>query len=35
MQYHPDRVASMGPEIIALAEQHMRRINAAYKALGG
>ena len=34
-QYHPDRVASLGPELRAVAEARMREINAAYEALGG
>lgn len=29
-QYHPDKVATMGPEIRALAESKMREINAAW-----
>jgi DnaJ like chaperone protein len=29
-QYHPDRVAHMGPEIRALAEAKSRQINEAY-----
>lgn len=29
-QYHPDRVASLGPEFIQLAESRMKAINAAY-----
>ena len=32
-QYHPDRVSGMGPEIIAVAEQRTKEINAAYAAL--
>ena len=31
-QYHPDKVARMGPEIRALAEQKSAEINAAYQA---
>jgi len=31
-QYHPDKVARMGPEIRALAEQKSAEINAAYEA---
>jgi hypothetical protein len=31
-QYHPDKVARMGPEIRALAEQKSTEINAAYEA---
>jgi DnaJ like chaperone protein len=30
-QYHPDKVARMGPEIRALAESKSVEINAAYK----
>jgi DnaJ-domain-containing protein 1 len=30
-QYHPDKVARMGPEIRALAESKSAEINAAYK----
>jgi DnaJ-domain-containing protein 1 len=29
-QYHPDRVAGLGPELQALAEQHSKEINRAY-----
>ena len=29
-QYHPDKVASLGPELQALAEQTAKRINRAY-----
>lgn len=29
-QYHPDKVQHLGPELVALAEQHAREINAAY-----
>ncbi len=32
-QYHPDRVADMGPELRDLAEQHTKELNAAYDAL--
>jgi DnaJ-class molecular chaperone len=32
-QYHPDRVADMGPEIRALAEKRAKEINAAYEQL--
>ncbi|MBI5507357.1 MAG: DnaJ domain-containing protein [Deltaproteobacteria bacterium] len=32
-QYHPDKVAGMGPEIIAVAEARTKEINAAYDAL--
>ena len=31
-QYHPDKVAGMGPEIRAVAEAQSARINAAYEA---
>ena len=31
-QYHPDRVAQMGPEIRALAEQKTAQINRAHDA---
>ena len=34
-QYHPDRVASLGPEFRELAEQRMKDINAAYAELTG
>jgi DnaJ-domain-containing protein 1 len=29
-EYHPDNVASLGPDIRALAEQKAKEINAAY-----
>ncbi len=32
-QYHPDRVANLGPEFRALAEEKMKEINAAYSEL--
>ncbi len=32
-QYHPDRVADLGPEIRAVAERRAKEINAAYDAL--
>jgi DnaJ-domain-containing protein 1 len=32
-QYHPDRVAGMGPELRELAEKHTKELNAAYAAL--
>lgn len=32
-QYHPDRVAGMGPEIRAVAERRTKEINAAYSRL--
>jgi DnaJ-domain-containing protein 1 len=31
-EYHPDKVARMGPEIVALAEMKSKQINAAYEA---
>ena len=31
--YHPDKVASMGPEFQELAEKKMREINEAYEQL--
>lgn len=34
-QYHPDKVAGMGPEIVATAEAHTRTINQAYAELTG
>jgi DnaJ-domain-containing protein 1 len=35
-QYHPDKVATLGPEIRALAEQRAKELNAAYaEATGG
>lgn len=38
-EYHPDKVAQMGAEIRALAEQRSKEINAAYdqamKVTGG
>jgi DnaJ-domain-containing protein 1 len=34
-QYHPDRVADMGPELRELAEQHTKELNAAYAAMKG
>jgi DnaJ like chaperone protein len=30
MQYHPDRVAHLGPKLREVAEQQMREINEAY-----
>ena len=30
-QYHPDKVASLGPELKALAEEKSKAINAAYQ----
>ncbi len=30
-QYHPDKVANLGPELVAVAERETRRINAAYR----
>jgi DnaJ-class molecular chaperone len=32
-QYHPDRVAEMGPELRELAEQRTKEINVAYDKL--
>ena len=32
-QYHPDKVANLGPELRELAEQRMKEINAAYDYL--
>lgn len=32
-QYHPDRVADLGPEFSELAERRMKEINAAYQLL--
>jgi len=29
-QYHPDKVAHLGPELQVLAEQMAKRINRAY-----
>jgi curved DNA-binding protein CbpA len=29
-QYHPDRVNGMAPEIVALAEQKTKELNAAF-----
>ena len=31
-QYHPDKVQHLGPELVQLAEQHAKQINAAYEA---
>jgi DnaJ-domain-containing protein 1 len=31
-QYHPDKVAGMGPEIVAVAEAQSARINTAWEA---
>lgn len=33
-QYHPDRVASLAPEIKELAGRRMREINQAYEEIG-
>lgn len=33
MQYHPDRVSGMGPEIVAVAEARTKEINEAYSRL--
>ena len=30
-QYHPDKVASLGPEFILIAEEKTKRINASYE----
>jgi DnaJ-domain-containing protein 1 len=30
-EYHPDKVASLGPELRALAEKKSKEINAAYE----
>jgi DnaJ like chaperone protein len=30
MQYHPDKVAHLGEEFKAVAEEKMKEINAAY-----
>lgn len=32
-QYHPDRVSDLAPELIAIAEQRTREINAAWEVL--
>lgn len=32
-QYHPDKVAELGPEIREVAERRMKEINAAYEEL--
>ena len=32
-QYHPDRVADMGPELREVAERRTKEINAAYSTL--
>jgi curved DNA-binding protein CbpA len=32
-QYHPDKVADMGPELRALAEERTKQINEAYARL--
>ena len=32
-QYHPDRVADLGPELREVAEQRMKEINGAYQEL--
>ena len=32
-QYHPDRVADMGPELRDVAEERTKEINAAYEEL--
>lgn len=33
MQYHPDKVATLGPELRTLAEQRTQELNAAYAEL--
>jgi DnaJ-domain-containing protein 1 len=33
MQYHPDRVSGMGPEIVEVAEARTKEINEAYSRL--
>jgi curved DNA-binding protein CbpA len=33
LQYHPDKVVDLAPELQALAEQRTKEINAAYTAL--
>jgi hypothetical protein len=33
LQYHPDRVAHLGPELRALAARKMVEINAAHQEL--
>jgi curved DNA-binding protein CbpA len=32
-QYHPDRVARLGPEFLALANELSKQINQAYRTL--
>ena len=32
-QYHPDKVADMGPELREVAEKHTKEINAAYSSM--
>jgi DnaJ-domain-containing protein 1 len=34
-QYHPDRVATLGPELQAMAEEKAKQINCAYETLRG
>ena len=34
-EYHPDRVASLGPKLRRLAEEETKRITAAYAFLKG
>jgi curved DNA-binding protein CbpA len=35
-QYHPDRLAGLAPELLELAEERTKALNAAYEqALGG
>ena len=31
MEYHPDRVAALGPKLRELAESESKKINAAYE----
>ena len=31
MEYHPDRVAALGPKLREVAEQETKKINAAYE----
>ena len=33
--YHPDKVASVAPELQRLAEQRTKELNAAYRAMTG
>ena len=34
-KYHPDRVAHLGPEMVELASEKFKQINAAYEYLNG